>query len=110
WHRGDDCLGRKLLVQPRDDVHVRRRLHAGTLPPPRAAAPPGPGAPDSLPPALLTLPVAGLLTLDASAKITAPGRAVAGDTIGPDGGTITLAAHDVSLAGAGGVSGEGFMG
>ncbi|TMA55623.1 MAG: hypothetical protein E6J75_11525, partial [Deltaproteobacteria bacterium] len=50
--------------------------------------------------AQLTIEVAGLLTLDASAKIIARGLAAAGDTIGPDGGTITLSAHDVNLAGS----------
>src|SRR3989442_8159721 len=51
-----------------------------------------------------TIQVAGLLSVDAGAKITARGNAAAGDTVGSDGGAITLSAHDVSLAGTVGVS------
>src|SRR5438552_3680117 len=57
-----------------------------------------------------TIQVAGQLSVDAGGKITARGKAAAGDTIGPDGGAITLSAHDVSLAGTVGVSADGTTG
>ena len=83
-----------------------------------AAGPPAPCASDAqcaaparcLRTARLTMQVARRLTLDSSEKITARGRAVPGDTIGPDGGAITLSALDVSLGGTVGVSAEGTTG
>ena len=55
----------------------------------------------------LSIQVPGLLTLDPGAKIFARGLAVTGDLVGPDGGAVTLEAHDVSLAGMVSVSAGG---
>ncbi len=50
----------------------------------------------------LSLEAAGLLTIDPTGKIIANGVAVNGtmpDVIGPDGGSVTLVAHDMTLGG-----------
>ncbi|HUE29308.1 MAG TPA: hypothetical protein VMR79_00430, partial [Verrucomicrobiae bacterium] len=57
-----------------------------------------------------TVQVAGLLSVAVGAKITARGTAATSDTIGPDGGALTLSAHDVSLAGTVSVSTQGTTG
>src|SRR5215470_17120242 len=49
--------------------------------------------------AALGLVAAGRFTLDAGAQLDAIGRAAPGDTIGPPGGTISVGAQDVDLAG-----------
>jgi hypothetical protein len=43
--------------------------------------------------------VDGTFTLDTRAELVARGEAIAGDTIGPDGGRLTITAQDVNLAG-----------
>src|SRR5215470_4225656 len=58
----------------------------------------------------MTLVVGGLLTVELHGEISARGQAVAGDTIGPDGGNITLDTHDLSLAGVVSVTALGFNG
>ncbi len=54
--------------------------------------------------------VAGTFTIEAHAAVVARGEAAATDTIGPDGGTITIAAHDVTVAGTLDVSAVGVTG
>jgi len=49
--------------------------------------------------ATLALVVAGHFSLDAGARVDAIGRAAPGDAVGPAGGTITVTARDVDVAG-----------
>src|SRR5206468_448726 len=47
----------------------------------------------------ITLQAAAALAIDTRARILARGEPLAGDALGPDGGTISLAARDVTIAG-----------
>ncbi|HYR96802.1 MAG TPA: hypothetical protein VEM57_08695 [Candidatus Binatus sp.] len=51
--------------------------------------------------------VDGTFAVAPRAVLAAGGQAVAGDTIGPDGGTISVTAHDVNIGGDVGVTAEG---
>src|SRR5207253_797085 len=102
-----------VLTFTKPNVRVRSNLTFGRCAPDPATACASDA--DCAPPARClrtaeTIQVAGLLSLDAGAKITARGKAAAGDAIGPDGGAITLSARDVSIAGTVGVSAEGTTG
>jgi slime mold repeat-containing protein len=50
-------------------------------------------------PRRLSLVVAHALTIENRAEIDATGQAVSGDRVGPDGGTVTISAHDVTING-----------
>ncbi len=54
--------------------------------------------------------VAGTFSVDPHAAVVATGQAVVGDTIGPEGGAITITAHDVTVAGSLDVSTAGITG
>src|SRR5256885_9413240 len=102
-----------VLTFTKPNVRVRSNLTFGRCAPDPATACASDA--DCAPPARClrtaeTIQVAGLLSGDAGGKTRAGGRAAAGDTIGPDGGAITLSAHDVSLADMVGVSADGAPG
>jgi len=54
----------------------------------------------------ITIQAAGTLGVDTTGQILARSQGIVGDVVGPDGGSITLVAHDVSVAGTLGVSAE----
>jgi hypothetical protein len=58
----------------------------------------------------ITVDATGSLTLGSTAQILARSESVVGDLVGPDGGTIELAAHDVTIAGTLDVSAGGATG
>src|SRR5262249_8102410 len=54
----------------------------------------------------VSIQAAGTLGVDTTGQILARSQGIVGDVVGPDGGSITLVGHDVSVAGTLGASAE----
>src|SRR5438552_5103259 len=86
-------------VRVRGSLHAPFVGHCSLAPGTACAADPDCAPGTCVRTATLALVVAGHFSLDAGAQVDAIGRAAPGDAVGPAGGTITVTARDVDLAG-----------